>query len=343
MVSFCTACESSDKSGKSSSADKTSSQKEVIPNSESDFAYETKDNSITITGYKGTSTTVNIPSEIDGKPVTVIGEKAFDGYEEPDANPDNSSAYKKNNINSITSVNIPDSVKTLELGAFTNCYSMVELTLGNGIEEIKEGSFACCDKLTSVVIPDSVKSLEGFVFYECYNLSNVTLSKNLESIGQYCFYSCYELSAIDIPDSVKELGEGCFSACDYLTDVKIGSSVTEIPKNAFYQDFSIKNITLPKSLKAIGEGAFTACSAITEIKLPDTLETVEANAFYACKSLLSVTVPENVSSIAEHAFGFTQNTESGDVEYLRDFVIHGKSKSTAQAYCEKNKITFSAQ
>ena len=121
----------------SSSENVSSSQtteKPVIPNSESDFAYKVEGEEVTIIGYKGTSTTVNIPETIEGKKVTKISEKAFDGFEKPTE--DDGKAYKTNNINSITSIHIPSSVKILETGAFTNCYSLTSLTLSEGLETI---------------------------------------------------------------------------------------------------------------------------------------------------------------------------------------------------------------
>ncbi|WP_044975976.1 hypothetical protein [Ruminococcus sp. HUN007] len=54
---------------------------DVTPNDASEFVYEEKDGNITVRGYKGNSKTVNIPSEIDGKPVVSIAEYAFDGFE----------------------------------------------------------------------------------------------------------------------------------------------------------------------------------------------------------------------------------------------------------------------
>ena len=41
------------------------------------FTYEINGESVTITGYTGSEGNVTIPSEIDGKPVTAIGERAF--------------------------------------------------------------------------------------------------------------------------------------------------------------------------------------------------------------------------------------------------------------------------
>ena len=41
------------------------------------FTYTVSDNKITITGYTGSEVDITIPSEIEGKPVTRIGNSAF--------------------------------------------------------------------------------------------------------------------------------------------------------------------------------------------------------------------------------------------------------------------------
>ncbi|MBP0961959.1 MAG: hypothetical protein J5864_07420, partial [Oscillospiraceae bacterium] len=80
--------------------------KDITPNDTSEFVYEETDGGVTIKGYKGNSQTVNIPSEINGKPVTVIAPYAFDGFEENDGSVQNGKSYKDNNINTITSIHI---------------------------------------------------------------------------------------------------------------------------------------------------------------------------------------------------------------------------------------------
>ena len=74
----------------------------VSETSASDFSYETNDDIITITGYKGSDTDVVIPSEINGKAVTSIGSYAF------------------RDCTGLTSITIPDSV--IEIGNYAFGY-----------------------------------------------------------------------------------------------------------------------------------------------------------------------------------------------------------------------------
>lgn len=67
-----------------------------------DFSYEFKDGEVTITGYIGTDREIVIPDTIEDRPVTVIGEKAFQGYD-------------------MTSIIIPNTITIIQKRAFDDC------------------------------------------------------------------------------------------------------------------------------------------------------------------------------------------------------------------------------
>ena len=94
------------------------------------FSYKvTEDNTITITGFDNSVTDVDIPAEIDGKPVTAIGNKAFFNT-------------------GITSVNIPDSIKTIGDRVFYQCKQLVSVSIPYGVESIGASAFYECGNLT---------------------------------------------------------------------------------------------------------------------------------------------------------------------------------------------------
>lgn len=75
-----------------------------------DLSYDVTDaGEVVITGYNGDAATVEIPSEIDGKPVTSIGWSAFQ------------------NCTSLTTITIPGSVKSVGWSAFKDCTGLTGL------------------------------------------------------------------------------------------------------------------------------------------------------------------------------------------------------------------------
>ncbi len=73
----------------------------------------------------------------------------------------------------LTSIKIPDSVKSIGRGLFSNCTDLKSVTIPNGVTSIGVNTFNSCTSLTSVTIPDSVTSIGNQAFYECSSLKNV--------------------------------------------------------------------------------------------------------------------------------------------------------------------------
>ena len=283
--------------------------------------------------YEFTATTVkevNIPSEIGGKPVTVIGNNAFS---------ENSA---------LTSVTIPDSVKTIGSEAFFNCSNLTEATIGNGVTtidieafcscknlvdvtlgknvaEIRRGAFSNCSSLTEIILPDSVKVLgtyafgacsslvaitlsnnlnvlESDTFYDCKSLRNITLPNNLQKISNNAFRLCSSLKKVVIPDSVVEIGDCAFYDCSNLASAEIGNGLTTVSEYTFGYCDKLADVSIGDNVIEIKEGAFSNCSSLTEVKLPDKLEVLGSLVFLRCSSLTKVTMGDEIATLNSDVF-----------------------------------------
>jgi len=126
---------------------------------ESDFRAEPMDGgrSAKITSYVGSKWTVKIPPNIQGLPVTHIGDSAFNGNK------------------SLVSVTVPNSVTSIGSGAFSGCTNLNSVTMPNSVTSIGSSAFSGCTGLTSINIPSSVTSIGGSAFSGCTNLTSVTI------------------------------------------------------------------------------------------------------------------------------------------------------------------------
>ena len=165
------------------------------------FEYEIKDNNeIIITNYFGTDTELKIPSEINGKSVTSIGNEAF--------------------IYSIgfTSIIIPNSVANIGIGALMGYGSTLKnisvdkenkyFSSEDGILFNKDKSellcYPCQKKDESYVIPDSVINIREFSFYNCSRLKSVIIPNTVTSIENWAFSGCDDLIIYGYKDSYAE-------------------------------------------------------------------------------------------------------------------------------------------
>ena len=79
---------------------------------------------------------------------------------------------------SLSSINLPNSLKTLESEAFGGCKSLSSINLPNSLETIQHNCFVFCASLSSINLPNSLKTLGGYPFRYCSSLKYVTLGDN---------------------------------------------------------------------------------------------------------------------------------------------------------------------
>lgn len=87
----------------------------------------------------------------------------------------------------LTSVTIPDRVKTIGNDSFHDCSSLKSVTIPNSVTSIENRAFCGCASLTSVTIPNSVTSIGESAFNSCSSLTSITIPDNVTSIGKYAF------------------------------------------------------------------------------------------------------------------------------------------------------------
>ena len=249
------------------------------------LTYEIENGKVTITDcYTSLSGDIVLPSKIEGKPVTGIGDRAFSGCK------------------GLASITIPNSVTSIGWSAFNNCSSLTSITIPDSVTSIGHSAFYNCSSLASITIPNSVTSIGNFAFFRCSSLTSVTIPNSVTSIGDSAFSWCSSLTSITIPNSVTSIGDRAFAGCSSLTSVTIPNSVTSIGDYEFSSCDSLTSITIPDSVTSIGTCAFYNCSSLTSITIPSRVTSIGIYAFSGCSSLTSITIPDSVTSIGRSAF-----------------------------------------
>ncbi|MDE5763683.1 MAG: leucine-rich repeat protein [Ruminococcus sp.] len=293
---------------------------------------------IEITDCDESATEIIIPSEIDGLPVTSIGDTAFfccSGLTLviiPDS-VTNIGYYAFSSCSSLKSVTIPDSVTSIGAYAFDYCSSLESIKIPESVVNIDENAFCDTPWLEArqkenplvivnnilidgstcegdIVIPDIVTSIGDLAFDGCSGLTSVIIPESITSIGGGVFSDCSSLTSITIPDSVTSIGYGAFSDCSSLTSITIPDSVTSIGDSAFFECVGLTSVTIPDGVTNIGYNAFFNCYSLKSIIIPDSVTSIGDWAFSDCSGLESTTIPDSVTSIDRCAFCNCSNLES---------------------------------
>ena len=97
--------------------------------------------------------------------------------------------------------------------AFENCDDLTSVTIPNSVKSIGDNAFSSCTGLTSITIPNSVTSIGNNAFDYCKNLTPVTIPNSVTTIGDYAFWVCESLKSITIPNSVTSIERYAFWDC----------------------------------------------------------------------------------------------------------------------------------
>ncbi len=141
----------------------------------------------------------------------------------------------------ITSVVIPDSVKTIGHSAFSACPYLASISFPAGLKIIENDLFSDCCSLKEITIPGSVLEIGFRAFAGCMYLKKVNIMDGVRRIEPNAFDGCFDLQSITIPDSVYSVGTDAFRECSHLryviaSDGTITSLDKEYPEVFFMDD-----------------------------------------------------------------------------------------------------------
>lgn len=270
---------------------------------------------------------VVIPDSHNGKPVTVISEKAFYCNSE------------------IVSVRVSDSVKTVGKEAFYGCENLKSVTLGKETVSVGELSFADCPALETVNFGEKLKSIESYAFSQCVGLSSAVFPSALESIGECAFVGCENLERAVLNDGLKTIADCAFGGCkllkefimpdsvasigwgvimfeagsvgfvppgdssNNLTKIVISDNISEIPDFAFSKS-NIASARIGKKVRTIRYSSFYGCGLLENVIIPVSVAKIESYAFYKCESLSSVYYEGTAEEWAKISIGKNGNDVS---------------------------------
>ena len=257
-------------------------------------------------------------TDIELNAITSIGVSAFDSCKR------------------LTAVVIPDTVVTMEAGAFrfsaieqiTLSEHLTELSasvlastnltdihIPTGVAHIQNGALLNCTYLTTLTFaPDAgIQSIEDSALENCYLLTDFQLPETLSKIGEKAFLNCYAITRLVIPANVSSIGSGAFRYCQLLQRVTFadGCVLSEIPDYCFANCTMLNTVNFSDGITKLGMYAFSSDYLLSSLNFgaESSLTTVGDYCFYTCSALKNIQLPDTVTSIGQFAYAFTGLTE----------------------------------
>ncbi len=290
------------------------------------YDYDSVDEGIVITKYKGTGITVYIPSAIDGKTVIGIEDGAFSGCK------------------SLSSVTIPSTVESIKGNPFTGCTSLVDINVntGNTVFSSVDGVVFNNDKNRInffppgrsgyYTIPDGVVSLSNVAFRDCKMLKGVKVPDSTFGIDEYSFgYHNADITLFGSSDSkVKAFAEengiryvlaekvdfGKVGGCDWIYDKDTKTlTVSGNGETGYYPEggqpwsgYEVRNLVIEDGVTNLRAGVFSGLE-IESAEVPASVYNVGMLCFRDCKNLKKVTLTEGLVEIGGGAFEGCESLE----------------------------------
>ncbi len=164
--------------------------------------------------------------------------------------------------------------------------------LGSRLESLGRSAFYQCKALEEISIPDGVKEIKPHTFHGCSRLKSVQIGSGVEKIGDYAFVNCGTLKSVNLPETVKEVGNFAFYGCQRMTSLNL-SNVESIGNYAFAELRVLTFVVIPESVKTIGDYAFFNDFGLQSVVMGGKEESMGKHVFLNCVNLTVYVCDEN--------------------------------------------------
>ncbi len=206
---------------------------------------------------------IKIPAEIDGKRITVFDTRTvkYNGKVKEIYLPETIEriidgglySFDDDNTSALEKIHLPESVKTIERGAFRNFKNLNQINLPATLETVGDEIFAGCSSLNISDIPAAFFSEKGYRNFAGTGVTHVNVPEGVTVIPELMFFES-SIKTISLPSTLKTISYGAFGKTN-LSEITLPNGLEKIDERAFY-DSKLVSATVPASVTEIYEDSF---------------------------------------------------------------------------------------
>ena len=226
-------------------------------------------------------------------------------------------------------------VCTIGEKAFSGCWKIRSLSIGERLTQIGTRAFENCKRLSAVEMKGEKPTSGDNVFYKVASGCRISVLESkstwsspvtskwqglpVDTINDYALTYDYEEytdyviitgykgseSKVIIPSHIagkKVYSVSAFKDVQTIRELVIPDGVEELPYEAFSNCSNLQKVVLPNSLKYILAKVFFNCGSLSEIKIPSYVQLIGSESFVSCRALTEIEIPQSVITIEDNSF-----------------------------------------
>ncbi|MBQ2062664.1 MAG: leucine-rich repeat protein [Oscillospiraceae bacterium] len=195
-------------------------------------------------------------------------------------------------------VTVPDTVTAIGPNAFDASY-VTSVTMPEGLRTIGEFAFCNCHRMTEADVPSTVTVIDRYAFSGCSRLTRLTLPAGVTDFipGTLDGLASVERFEVAPGNPVYAAYDGVICSRDLTRAVKAPGGLrgtfiappemTEVPAYAFQYVRDMTGLVLHSGM-TLGRGAFQGCLSLSTLVLPADADPETGTPFAACSALSDV-------------------------------------------------------
>ena len=169
--------------------------------------------------------------------------------------------WLKNNRNIKNVVFDCSNVEAVADSAFYNCTSLTTIELPHSVKQIGTASFEECKSIAEFRMPQELDSIKPCAFKNCQSLSRLAFERNLKVIGSEAFLGCTGITTLNITAGIDSIANSAFNKCTGITTLNIADADSSIIMGCDTRHSSTAGLFASLPLKDVYLGRDIVCSS----------------------------------------------------------------------------------